>query len=98
LSTQVLTTRANGPPRQQSDEHRTSHERGLHTSTVRRKTDDRVLSAAVEELRAALCLVGTNQANILGISRLRVAVEDLPTGSGSDVTQSVRRGSILVKW
>jgi hypothetical protein len=69
LSTQVLTTRANGPPGQQV-ENRDTVNTGTHTSTVLRKTDDRVLSAAVEEVRAALGLIDTDEADILGICRL----------------------------
>ena len=67
MSTQVLTTRANGPPGQQRGEDRTPYTRGTHTSTVLRKPDNRVLDAAAEELRAALGLVDTNEADVLWI-------------------------------
>ena len=69
--------------------------RDRHTSTVLREADDRVLSATVEEVRALIGMTDTDEADILGIYRLRVAVEDLPTSSGGNVTQGVGRSSIL---
>jgi hypothetical protein len=97
LSIQVLATRANGPPGQQRDEDGTLRTRDIHTSTAIRKTDDRVLGATVEEMRAALGPVDADEANVLGVCRLLVAVEDLPTSGGGYVTQNVGRKSILVK-
>jgi len=96
LSTQVLTTRANGPPGQQVEEW-TPRTRDIHTSTALGKADDRVLSAAFEELRAALGLIDTDEADVLGVFRRLVAVEDLPTSSFGDVTQGVGRKGVLVK-
>ena len=54
-------------------------------------------------MRAVFGLIDTDEADILGICRLRVTVEDLPTSSGGDVTQGVGRGGILMsceglKW
>ena len=87
--------RANGPPgRRLEDETRRT--RDTHTGTALGKADDRVISAAFEELRAALLPIDTNEADVLGVCRLLVAVEDLPTGSGGDVTQGVGRKGILV--
>lgn len=96
MSTQVLTTRANGPPEQQ-DKDRRQWTTGTHTSTALGKTDDRVLSASIEEVGAALGRIDTNEADVLGISRFRVAVQDVPTRSGSDITQSVGSLSVLMK-
>jgi len=67
LSTQVLTTRANGPPGQQRGEDRARCAKGTHTGTALRKPDDRVLSAAVVEVRTALGLINTDEANVLGV-------------------------------
>jgi len=63
--------------------------RDTHTCTVLRKTDDGILSASVEELRAPLGLIDTDETDVLGVCRLWVAVDDIPTSSRSDVTQSV---------
>jgi hypothetical protein len=71
--------------------------RDIRTSTFLGKTDDRVLSAPVEEMRAALDLVDTDEADVLGICRLLVAVEELPTSSRGYVTQDVSGSRILVK-
>ena len=71
--------------------------RHTHTRTVLRKTDDRVLGASVEELRAPLGGIDTDEADVLGVCRFRVAVEDIPTRSGGDITQRVGRLGILMK-
>jgi hypothetical protein len=86
LSIQVLTTRANGPPERQRNEDGIPCVREIRTSTTLRKTDDRVLSAPIEQMRAALGLIDTDEADVLGICRLLVAVENLPTSSRRDVT------------
>ena len=93
-----MTTRANGPPGQQRGEDGTPYTMDTHASTVLRKPDDRVLSAAVEEVGTALVFIDTNEADVLGICCLRVAVEDLPTSSGGNVTQNVSRRSILMQF
>lgn len=97
MSTQVLTTRANGPPGQQDEEGRQCIT-GIPTGTVLGKTDDGILSTAVEELRTALGLVDTDEADVLGISRLWIAVDDIPASSGGDVTQRVGGSGILMRY
>ena len=88
-------TRANGPPGGRlEDETRRTWD--THTSTALGKTDNRVISAAFEEVRATLLLIDANEADVLGVCRLLVAVEDLPTGSGGDITQGLGRKGILV--
>jgi hypothetical protein len=71
---------------------------GTPTSTVLGETDDRVLSTAVVELRTALGLVDTDEADVLGISRFWIAVDDIPTSSGGDVTQSIGGSGILMRY
>jgi hypothetical protein len=71
--------------------------RDTHTGTALRKADDRVISSAFEEVRTALGRIDTNEADILGVCRFRVAVENLPTSSGGDITQGVGRKGILMK-
>jgi hypothetical protein len=97
LSIQVLATRANGPPGQERDEDRTPYARDIHTTTVLRKTDDRVLGASFEKVRAPLGRIDADETDVLGICRLGVAAEDLPTSSGGDITQDVGRNGILMK-
>ena len=96
LSIQFLTTRANGPPGQQL-ENGTPCTRDTHTSTALGEADNCVISTTFEELRAALGLIDADEADVLGVCRLRVAVEDLPTSSGGDITQGVGRKGILEK-
>ena len=71
--------------------------KNIHTCTVLRKTDNRILGASVEELRASLCRIDTDKADVLGVCRFRVAAEDIPTRSGGDVTQGVGRLGILMR-
>ena len=96
MSTQVLVTRANGPPRQWLEDE-APRKRDTQTGTALRKANDRVIGAAFKEVRAPLLLIDTNEADVLGVCRFLVAVEDLPTGSGGNITQGVGRKGILVR-